>query len=138
MCIIPTHSYDHLSDPPLRTILEPWIQSNLVTYMRATDRNEQHNRNVQVMTYHHCIEHFAVRHEWMMFIDTDEYLYLPDQRYPRLPELLAKEFAEFSGLGVNWRLYTSSGHLTRPNGRFILCYRLPLGVVVVGWFDQHY
>lgn len=97
-------------------MLEPWIQSNLVTYMLATDRNENKDRNVQIMAYHHCIEYFGTRHEWMAFIDSDEFVYLPDRRYPRLADLLGGEFANYSGLGVSWRLYTSSGHLTKPGG----------------------
>ncbi len=115
-----THRYDHFSDPPLRPVLESFIQSNIVTYMQVTYKNK--DQNLQLIAYHHCIEQFGTHHEWMGFIDADEFVYLTNPRYPRLQHLLVAEFSEFGGLGVNWRVYGSSGHLTRPNGTLMHSY----------------
>ena len=71
---------------------------------------------MQLHAYHHCLDAFSTRHEWLGFIDSDEYIFLTNPHFPRLHDLLTAEFAPYAGLAVNWKVYGSSGHLQRPNG----------------------
>ena len=117
------HRYDDHSDPPLRDLLEPWIQSNLVTYLKMTYDRTRGQQTVdgkpvhwQVKAYNHCLDAFSIRHEWLGFIDSDEFIYLPSPQHPSMHNLLLKEFDRYSGLAVNWVVYGSSGHVQRPKG----------------------
>ena len=53
----------------------------------------------------------TARHEWMAFIDADEFLLLRDAS-PSLPILLAG-YEDAGGLAVNWRVFGSSGREVR-------------------------
>lgn len=50
---------------------------------------------------------------WLAFIDADEFFVPHDESWTTLPELL-KKYETYGGLAVNWRLFGSSGHITRP------------------------
>ena len=111
------HRYDDHSDPPLRDLLEPWIQSNIVTYLKMVhDHEEKRSKDWQLLAYNHCMDTFSIRHEWLGVIDSDEFIYLTSPQHPSLQDLLVKEFDQYSGLVMTWRLYGSSGHVHRPNG----------------------
>lgn len=47
-----------------------------------------------------CLKLYRDYHDWMVFIDADEYLVIPDGR--SLPEVL-EPYSDFGGLAVNWR-----------------------------------
>jgi hypothetical protein len=68
------------------------------------------------------------RHEWLAYLDVDEFLVLRPQpaaaaanasarqqplQVPSLPAYL-RQFDAYSGVAVNWRMFGSSGHVARP------------------------
>ena len=115
--------YDDYSDPPLRNVLEPWIQSNLVTYLNmAYNVSQVGSKDWQLVVHQHCIDMFSIRHEWLGFIDPDEFIYLTNPQHARLHDLLVKEFDQYSGLVMTWKVYGSSGHVHRPNGVLTDCW----------------
>lgn len=112
------YRYDDHSDPPMRDLLEPWIQSNLVTYLTMEyDPSDSASKKIdwQVLSFQHCMDTFSIHHEWLAFIDPDEFIYLPNPQHPRLHDLLL-EFDRYSGLVMSWIVFGSSGHVQRPNG----------------------
>jgi hypothetical protein len=77
---------------------------------------------IQMMTYTHCIKHFRQYSKWLAFIDVDEFI------VPKTTEDLQgflKNYEEYGGLGVNWRMFGSSGFIDRPSGlqveNFTMC-----------------
>jgi hypothetical protein len=66
-------------------------------------------------------------------LDTDEFVVIRDGS-PSLPEVL-RRYEEYGGLAVNWRLFGSSGHKTRPEvGRGRAPSRTETRVVAILWF----
>jgi hypothetical protein len=66
--------------------------------------------------YARCVEKHRDDSRWIAFIDVDEFLFSPTLR--PLPEILA-DYEEWPGVGVNWVMFGSSGHKTRPAGLVI-------------------
>lgn len=73
----------------------------------------------QVAMYEHVAARYRDRTEWLAFIDADEFLYPVEGM--DLRETLAG-MPDVDGIGVNWHIYGSSGHLTRPTGLVIADY----------------
>ena len=69
----------------------------------------------QLDAYMDCVDNFKNDSQWIAFIDADEFIVVED--IP-LPDLM-KDYEEYAGLGVNWRIYGSSGHDRRPEGNII-------------------
>jgi hypothetical protein len=67
----------------------------------------------QTATFQHCIQNYKDDTRWMAFVDLDEFLFSPTGR--PLPEVLS-EYERWPGVGVNWAMFGSSGHRTRPDG----------------------
>lgn len=120
---------DQQTEPPLDDVLQPHVKSGLVTHVKVplpaaaqadllnTTCREYFINHKQLHAYAYCLRDFGARHQWMGFIDPDEYLALTDGT-PSLPDLL-KDYEAFGGVGFNWRMFGSSGHLTRQNNTLL-------------------
>lgn len=66
----------------------------------------------QMPAYVDCLARFGATARWIAFIDLDEFLFAPggDLR-TRL-----EEYGDHPAVAVNWVMFGSSGHATRPNG----------------------
>lgn len=53
--------------------------------------------------------------DWLAFFDADEFLFLMNSSETHVGDVL-RDYNEFSGLGVNWVQFSSSGHERRPLG----------------------
>ena len=69
----------------------------------------------QLSAYHHAWERFGSEVDWMAFIDGDEFLF-PTQARSMQEALAPYDERELSALGVFWKCYGSSGHVTDPDG----------------------
>lgn len=101
-----------------------FLESGLVRHVWLNDleglreeliRTVNHTYSLKMrmlMAYALCVRDFAPKHEWMAFIDADEYItpMVPGQS---LPDVL-REYEEAGALVVNWRLYGAGGHVERP------------------------
>ena len=74
------------------------------------------NRAMQLPAYNHCLTEFGNEFNWIAFIDVDEFL-CPAKGDDIRP--LLAEFEPYGGLALSWRLFTSNGHETRPDGLVI-------------------
>lgn len=99
--------YDNNSTDNSREILDSYINQGLVTYTPWPDHPGQ------LKAYMHCLSHHKNDTFWIAFIDLDEFI-IPVVK-DSLPEIL-REFEAFGALGVNWFLYGTSGHKTKPDG----------------------
>lgn len=109
--------YDTGSKPPLDTVVRDYIGSGFVEHIWSPpDFGNATNRVYpQLMTYQDCMERFGSRHQFLGFIDSDEFLIL-ENGTPSVPALLRHmmTFEPFGALVVNWRVFGSSGHRTKP------------------------
>ena len=67
----------------------------------------------QLPAYEHCLQTYQQDSEWIAFIDLDEFLFPTEAE--SLRDILS-EFDSVSGIGVNWLIFGTSGHQTRPDG----------------------
>ena len=103
--------YNHMSTDGHEEILAPYVDEGIVTLREW---------NVELLdqrdTYDHCLKEHGDRSRWIAFIDLDEFLFSPNGR--PLPELLT-EYEGWPGVGVNWAVFGTSGHETKPPGLVI-------------------
>jgi len=105
--------YDNQSTDDFRSVLAPWIAAGLVTL-----RDWPHPFP-QLDIYRDCVARHWQESRWIAFIDVDEFLFSPET--PHLPERLAS-YERHPGIGVNWAMYGSNGHIERPEGYVTLNY----------------
>ena len=114
--------YDNESKPSFKSILNRYIDSDIVTYINYPGKLMQMN------AYNHALKHFKFETEYMAFIDADEFL-VP-VTYKTIPEEIdyiidhydKRKFKvdwEPGGIAVNWRWYGSSYHREKQNGLLI-------------------
>jgi hypothetical protein len=102
--------FDHNSHPPMFTVLSDYIQNGEVEYQLIQD----HEPNTQMYAYEYCLKYHGHKHNWMAFIDSDEYIAVNDTS-KSIPEVL-KRYTAYGGLALNWKIFGSSGHVERPWG----------------------
>jgi hypothetical protein len=69
-----------------------------------------HRYTKQYKAYQHCLNNYGPNHTWMAFIDSDEFINLGVNE--NLVDLL-NEFNEHGQILMQWRTFSSSGHLTK-------------------------
>jgi len=67
----------------------------------------------QVKAYGHCLKKWGKYSKWIAFIDTDEFI-VPKSSQGDLP-LFLSDYESFGGLGINWQVFGSNGHLKRTH-----------------------
>ena len=73
----------------------------------------------QQEAYTDCLARFGAAFEWILFIDSDEFLVSEDNR--EIGALLASRLFT-SGIAFNWACFGSNGHVERPDGLVIESY----------------
>lgn len=77
-------------------------------------------KTMQLPCYTHALQTFGHLTKWMAFIDLDEFICPTEDRDLR-PFLAAYE--DYAALGLNWKCFSSGGHLSSPPGLVINNYR---------------
>lgn len=101
--------YDNESRTPVshNPLVQRYISAGRITLLSI------HGRAMQIPAYNHCLENFGAHSKWIAFIDIDEFLYI-DAGVDLRPKLA--KFETYASVAVNWRIFNSAGHLTRPDG----------------------
>lgn len=108
--------YDNESEDNLHEVLKPYIDSGLVTYRLIRGRVRQ--RDAYNMALSKCRRRF----KYMAILDADEFLFVrkdADVCNYNLYEFVDRFMSshkDTGGLAVNWCVFGSSGHLTKPEG----------------------
>lgn len=117
--------YDDGSTVPIARLLDGWAHPAHTTIIRTPGGQRQG------LTYAHCLEHFGRDFFWIAFLDLDEFIrlepYAAGQPSVTDIRLLLTEFEPYAALGLNWRMFSSSGHETSPAGPVIGSYTRCLG-----------
>jgi len=98
--------YDNESAVPISTTLASYIQKGLVTVESIS------GTKMQMEAHRHCLANHGRNCEWIAFIDVDEFI-VPKTVSGNLVEFL-KPYKKYGGLGINWLIFGSNGHLDRP------------------------
>jgi hypothetical protein len=99
--------YDNLSTDDHRDQLAPYVADGCVEARSWPDEPGQ------ISAYVDCLQRRADEARWIAFIDLDEFLFSPTMA--PLPEIL-RDYERHPGVVVNWAMFGSAGHKTRPEG----------------------
>jgi hypothetical protein len=118
------HHYYHLgiryfyimddgSDPPLSEMQDFGIPQSALKFTYQDHASRDHY--MQMVFYDNCLQEYGKLHNWIAFFDTDEFLEVtsPTQTFRGILEEFEKQ-DHVGALGVNWRMHSSAGLLTRP------------------------
>jgi hypothetical protein len=100
----------HVSD----RILKPYVDQGLLDNIHVHECPEDIRNDIGVRqqnVYREMIGNMAGRTRWLAILDLDEFI------LPRCQDdirTILEEYEEHSGLAINWAIYGSSGHVTRP------------------------
>lgn len=103
--------YDNNSKNPIKKILSEFIDKGLVTVYDLNLEKVQ-----QLSAYFHCLNTWRANTYWLAFIDIDEFI-VPVSTND-IKDLL-DNYKDYGGLAVNWKIFSSSGHISRPKGTII-------------------
>lgn len=95
--------YDNESEDEILSILAKYPQ---VEYFFIKGKCRQLSAN------NHCLQNFGDKHDWIGFLDMDEFLVPISDTIQNILE----KYKDYGGLGINWAVYGSSGHDSRPKG----------------------
>jgi hypothetical protein len=100
--------YDNRSVDHHREVLAPYLEEGIVD---LTDWPVL--PPAQVHAYEDCLKRHRDEARWIAFIDLDEFLFSPTGR--PVADVLSG-FERWPGVGVNWAVFGSTGHRTKPPG----------------------
>jgi hypothetical protein len=80
----------------------------------------EHGVMKQLKAFTTCITEFGHLHDFMGFIDSDEFIVIKDKT-KLIPDIL-KAYTEYGGLTLNWMVFGSSGHIKKPPGGLLKNY----------------
>jgi hypothetical protein len=106
--------YDNNSADDHLEALAPYIEEGIVT-LREWRSSPLDQREV----FDHCLDAHREHARWIAFLDLDEFLFSPTGA--SVADLL-HDYEDWPGVGVNWAMFSHSGHLTRPSGLVIESY----------------
>lgn len=109
--------FDHNSSVPLAHSLGTYVDHGLVEVFRIGDFNEPTS---QLYAYQQCVQRHGRKHQFMAFIDSDEYIVVTNSSL-RIPDVL-RLYEAYGGLVLNWKMFGSSGHVSRPSGGVLANY----------------
>ena len=102
-----------------REALAPYVEEGVVVTHDWPDCLPPHivtSEAAQTAVYEHCIQHHGHESRWIAFLDLDEFLFSP---LGKPVSDVMTEYESWPGVGVNWAVFGSSGHRTKPEGPVI-------------------
>ena len=97
--------YDNGSTDNTREVLDSYIKEGLVVY------NYCEGQALQNLVYADAILKYRDQTRWMAIIDLDEFI-VPVEKN-NIPDFL-KDYENYPAVGINWVMFDSNGHKTKP------------------------
>lgn len=106
--------YDHDSTDDTLDVLAPYIQAG---WVHCKNWPVKPDVNDQIQAYRDALKEHRFESKWLAFIDADEFILpLENKSIDKTIEDILKGCPEAKGVCINWRMYGSSGHKTKPLG----------------------
>lgn len=107
--------YDNDSTDNTVKEIRPFIDSSYVIYNKIPGVRQQLN------AYNDALKRYSSLFMYMAFIDCDEFLFPVDcsETVLSVVEKTMKKYRRAGGVCVNWAMFGSSGHETKPDGLLI-------------------
>lgn len=99
--------YDNGGSVPIKDTLKEYVDKGLVDVIPFPGKSGQ------MPCYTHCIFNHGSKTKWLGIFDCDEVL-IPKKK--ETVQDVLKDYEQFGGLNVSWKIFGSSGHKTRPEG----------------------
>ncbi|GGB80300.1 glycosyltransferase family 92 protein [Dyadobacter sediminis] len=99
--------YDNESKKPVRQTLQR------IGSMKYVTVNRIYGKVRQLQAYNDCLKNYGNYSQWIGFIDIDEFI-VPKSTDGNLTKLL-QDYEGYGGLGINWLIFGSNGHVKRTN-----------------------
>jgi len=100
--------FDNGSKIPVADTLGDYIEKGIVKVEPLA------GKGMQMVAHERCLANHGKECQWIAFIDADEFI-VPKTLTGNLPEFMSA-YEKFGGLGINWLVFGSNGHLERPEG----------------------
>ncbi len=114
--------YDNESIAPVRDSVAEFYD------LGVCDTYTLQGEGMQNIAYNLCLRDHGHEFEWLAFFDLDEFLCLKCDTDARI---LLRDYENYSGLILHWDIFSSSGHLARPEGMVTLNYTQSLGYSLI-------
>ncbi len=98
--------YDNGSTDDHLEVLSPYMERGIVS-LHEWEPAPPDQREV----YDHCLRTHRADARWIAFLDIDEFLFSPTGK--TVAEVL-RDYERWPGVGVNWAMFSHSGHRTAP------------------------
>lgn len=95
---------DNNSSPPLKNIIQDYIDKGLVSY------NYDTRKGAQISVYSECLNLYKNDTKWLAFFDSDEFLVL--KKHSNIVDFL-KSYEDYAALSVCWYYFGSSNHIKK-------------------------
>ena len=112
--------YDNESTIPVGETLKEYVALGICEVQMIKGLAQQN------IAYQHCLHTYGASTEWLAFFDLDEFLCLKACDDIRV---FLQDYRDYAALIVQWDVFSSSGHLSRPEGFVTLNYTDSLGEV---------
>jgi len=113
--------YSHMSRDNYKEVLHPYVKAKQVTLMEWNFPRRRHAPGgggpyPQVTAYDHALARLRGVANWIVVIDSDEFL--AQMSDVTLSDFLAQQ-EDVAGVLLNWAMFGTSGHKTAPDGLVI-------------------
>ena len=102
--------YDNESTIPIKDRLSNNFYSEYITFIDFPGLYQQLN------AYNDCLEKYGCETEWLIVVDSDEYI-LPKKHWTIRHFL--NFYEDYAAIGINWVIFGSNSNYHRPNGYLI-------------------
>ncbi len=113
--------YNNHSEDDFHAVLDPYIESKEVTLVNWPFKYPYNDHakwlRIQSAAYMDCILSIQDDVEWLVVIDTDEFLFCTDGM--KVPQFLAN-YTQYPGIAVNWIKFGTSGVWDIPQGYLMI------------------
>ncbi len=111
--------HNHLSKDNYAEALKTYIDEGVVTLSNVSveAKDKVHWNKIQNSAYFSTIQEVKDKVEWLVIVDTDEFLF-PVKEMSLANAL--KEYDDYAGLAVNWRIFGSSNVKKIPSDKLLI------------------
>lgn len=111
--------YNHLSNDNFMEVLKPYIEQGIIDLYHLTTEpaNTQEWNRLQVESYSQLARKTKDSVEWLIVVDTDEFLF--PVKEDNLPVLLSK-YDQYASVSVNWKIFGSNKIDRIPDDKLLI------------------